>query len=145
MSKGCLSYWVIVCVYKEYRMPKNWCLQTVVLETSQSPLDSKEIKSVNLKGDQPWIFTRKTDAEAEALVFWLSDVNRLLIGKSLMLGKIEGRRRRGRQRLKWLDSITGSVNMNLVNSGRWWGMWRPGELQFMGLQRVGHDWATEQQ
>ena len=50
MSKGCLSYWVIVCVYKEGRTPKNSCLETVVLEkTSESPLDSKEIKPVNPK------------------------------------------------------------------------------------------------
>ena len=54
MSKGCLSYWVIVCVYKEGRTPKNSCLETVVLEkTSETPLDSKEIKPVNPKSDQP--------------------------------------------------------------------------------------------
>ena len=62
---------------KDGRMPKNWCLRTVVLEkTPESPLNSKEIKPVNLKGDQPWIFTGKTDAEAEAPVFWSSVVNR---------------------------------------------------------------------
>ena len=61
---------------------------------------------------------------------WIDD----WLGKSLMLGKIEDRKRRGHQRLKWLDSITVSMNMNLANSGRWGGMWRPGELQFMGLQ-----------
>ena len=63
-------------------MPKNWCLQTVVLEkTPGNPLDSKEIKPVNLKEDQPWIFTGRNDAEAEAPVFWPSDMNRQLIGK----------------------------------------------------------------
>ena len=57
-------------------MPKNWCLQTVVLEkTPESPLDSKEIKPVNLKGNQPWILIGRTYAEAEAPVFWSSDVN----------------------------------------------------------------------
>ena len=67
---------------KEGRTPKNWCLQTVVLEkTPESPLDSKEIKPVNLKGDQSWIFTERTDAEAETPVFWSSDVNSWLIGK----------------------------------------------------------------
>ena len=67
---------------KEDRMPKNWCFQTVVLEkTPESPLDSKEIKPVNLQGDQPWIFTGRTDAEAEAPVFWSSDAHRWLIGK----------------------------------------------------------------
>ena len=66
----------------EGRMPKNWSLPTVVLEkTPESPLGSKEIKPVDLKEDQPWIFTGKTDAEAEAPVFWSSDANRWPIGK----------------------------------------------------------------
>ena len=62
--------------------------------------------------------------------------------KTLMLGKIEGKRR-GQQRIRWLDGITYSVDMSWVNSGSWWWTGRPGMLQFMGLQRVGHDWATE--
>ena len=61
--------------------------------------------------------------------------------KTLMLGKIEGRRR-GQQRMKWLDSITNSMDI-WVNSGSWWWTGRPGVLQFMGSQRVGHDWVTE--
>ena len=75
---------------KEGRVPKNWCLHTVVLEkTPESPLDSKEIKPVNLKGDQPWTFTRRTDADA--LVFGSSDANRLkLIGKVPDAGKDKG-------------------------------------------------------
>ena len=73
---------------KEGRMPKNWCLQTVVLEKNpESRLDSKEIKPVNLKGDQPWIFTGRTDAEAEAPIFWSSDVNRWLVGEVPDAGK----------------------------------------------------------
>ena len=84
--------------HKEGRMPKNWCLRTVVLEkTTEGPLDSKEIKPVNLKGDQPWTFTGRTDAEAEAPVVWSSDGNKSL-EESLMLGKIR-RRRRGPQRM----------------------------------------------
>ena len=83
--------WLWVLDHKEGRMPKNWCLQTVVLEkTSESPLYSKEIKPVNLKGDQPWIFTGKTDAKAEALVFWSTDVHRWLIGKVPNAGKDQG-------------------------------------------------------
>ena len=64
--------------------------------------------------------------------------------KTLMLGKIEGRRRR-RQRTRWLDGITNSMDMSLSNSRRWWKTGKPGMLQSMGSQRVGYDWATEQQ
>ena len=74
-------------------MPKNWCLWTVVLEkTPESPLDSKEIKPVNLKGNQPWIVTGRTDAEAEAPVFWSSDANRRLIEKVPDAGKDWGQK-----------------------------------------------------
>ena len=66
----------------------------VLEKTPESPLDSKEIKPVNLKGNQPRILVGRTDAEAEASVFWLSDVNSQLIGKSLILEKIEGRRKK---------------------------------------------------
>ena len=63
--------------------------------------------------------------------------------KTLMLGGIRGRRRRGRPRIRWLDGITDSMDTVWVNSGSWWWTGRPGVLQFMGLQRAGHDWATE--
>ena len=77
-------------------MPKNCCFQTVVLEkTLESPLDSKEIQPVSPKGNQSWVFIGKTDTEAEAPILWPPDVKSQLIGKDLMLGKIEGRRRRG--------------------------------------------------
>ena len=80
-----IQLWELDC--KEGRMPKNWCLQTVVLEkTSESLLDSENIKSVNPKGNQPWILTGRTDAEAP--VFWSSVANNQFIGKVLMLGKV---------------------------------------------------------
>ena len=85
--------WLWELDHKEGRTPKNWYLWTVVLEkTPESPLDSKEIKPVKLKGDQPWIFTGRTDAEVEAPVFWSSDVNRQLIGKVPDAGKDWGQK-----------------------------------------------------
>ena len=64
------------------------------------------------------------------------------LGKTLMLGGIGGRRRRGQQRMRWLYGITDSMDMSLGNSGSWWWTGRPGVVQFMGSQRVGHNWAT---
>ena len=96
--------------HKEGRTPKNRCLWTVVLEKApESPLDSKEIKPVNLKGDQHWIFTGMTDDEAETPVFWLSDAKRWLTEA----GKDWGQKRKGHQRMRWLDSITEAMIMNL--------------------------------
>ena len=99
--------------HKEGWVPKNWCFQIVVLEnTLKSPSDSK-IKVVNPKGNHPWIFNGITDAVAEAPILWAPDVKSWLIGKDLMLGKIEGRRRRGLQRMRLLDGIINSTNMSL--------------------------------
>ena len=78
-------------------VPENWCFQTVVLQkTLESSLDCKEIKQVNPKGNQFWIVMRGTDTEAEVPILWLPDAKSYLIEKTLMLGKIESRRRRGR-------------------------------------------------
>ena len=82
-------------------------------KTPESPLDSKEIKSVNLRGNQAHILIGRTDAEAEVPVFCSSDGKANSLEKSLMLGKIEGRRRRGCQRMRWLDGITNAMDMNL--------------------------------
>ena len=80
--------WLWELDHKEGRMPKNWYLQTVVLEkTLESPLDSKEIKPVSLKGNQPWILIGKTDAEVETPVFWSCEANSRLIGKVPEVGK----------------------------------------------------------
>ena len=81
--------------------------------TLESPLDCKEIKPVNPKGNQPQIFIGRTEAEAEAPVFWPPDANSQFIGKIPDAGKLEGRRRRGHQRMRWLDFFTDSMDMNL--------------------------------
>ena len=79
--------------HKEGRAPKNWCLQTVVLErTPECPLNSKEIKPVDLKGSKLWILFGRTESEAEAPVFWSSDANRKLIGKVPDVGKDRGQK-----------------------------------------------------
>ena len=87
-------------------------------------------------------FIRRTDVEAETPIHWPPDTKSWSFEKTLMLRKIEGRRRRGRQRMRWLDGITDSVDI-WVNSRSWWWTGRPGVLQFLELQRVRHDWVTE--
>ena len=91
--------------YKEGWALKNWCFQTVVLErTLKSPLDSKEIKPVNPKGKQPWIFIGRTDTEAPIFGHLWEE---LTLEKTLMLGKIEGRGRRRWQRTRCLYGLSG--------------------------------------
>ena len=83
------------------------------ISESENTTWNGQLKPVNPKGNQPWIFTGRTDAEAEASVLQPPDAKSQLTGKDLMLGKIEGRRRRGPQRMRWLDSITDSMDMSL--------------------------------
>ena len=97
--------------YKESWVPKNWCFWTVVLKkTLESPLDSKGIKPVNPKGNQLWIFIGRTDAEAEDPILWPPAT------KTQLTGKIEGRRRSGRQTTRWSDGITDSMDLSLSKS-----------------------------
>ena len=100
--------------HKEGWEMKNWCFWTVVLErTLESPLDCTEIKPMNPKGNQSWIFIGRTDAEGKLQYFgyliWRADS----LDKTLMLGNIEGQKRRGQQRMRWLNGITGSVGTSL--------------------------------
>ena len=133
--------WTWELDYKENWTPKNWCFWTVVLEkTLESHLDFKEsiLKEISpeysleglmlkLKLQYCGHLMRKTDS----------------LEKTLMLGKIEGGRRRGRQKMRWLDGITDSMNRIWVTSRSWWWTGKPGLLRFMGSQGVRHDWATE--
>ena len=88
--------------------PKNWCFWTVVLEkTLKSPLDCKEIQPVHSKGDQSWEFFGRNDAKSQSPVLWPHHGKSWLIGKDSDAGLgVEGRRKRGRQRMRWLDGIT---------------------------------------
>ena len=106
--------WIWELDHKESWVLKNWCFWTVVVEkTLESPLDFKEIKPVHPKGNQSWIFIGSTDAGVETPILWPPDGKKWLIGKDPILGNIEGRRRRGQQRIRWLDGITDSIDMSL--------------------------------
>ena len=85
----------------------------VLEKTLESPLDCKEIQPIHPNGNQSWVFTGRSDVEAETPVLWPPDVKNWFIWKDLMLGKIEGRRRRGQQRMRWLHGITDSMDMGL--------------------------------
>ena len=96
------------------RRSYQWCFWTVVLEKNlASPLESKEIKPVNPKGDQPWILIGRTDPEAEVQYFGHLMWRANSLEKTLTLGRIDSRRWRGRQRMRWLNGITTSMDMNL--------------------------------
>ena len=100
--------------HKQGWMQKNWCFWIVVLEKApESSLDCKEIKPVNSKGNQPWIVTGRTEAEAESPILWPPDAKCWLIEKVPDAGKHWSFKEKGQQRIRWIDSITDSMDMNL--------------------------------
>ena len=106
--------WIWEFDHKVGSAPKNYCFWILVLENIlENSFDCKEIKPVNSKRNQPWIFTRRTDAEAEALILWLPDAKSWIIGRDPNAGKDWGQEEKGWQRMRWLDSITDSVDMSL--------------------------------
>ena len=136
--------WMWELDYKRSWILKNWCFGTVVLEkTLESPLDSKEIKPVNPKGNPPWIVIGRTDAEAPIL--WPPDVKSWLIGKDLDAGKDWGQEEKGTtedQMVGWHHRLKGHEFEQALGDGKGQ-TGKHGVLQSMGWQRVGHDWVTE--
>ena len=119
--------WMWEMEYKESWMPKNWCFWTVVLEkTLEGPLDCKEIKPVNPKGNQSWIFIGRTDVEAEASILWPPDAKSWLTGKG---GEGNNKAWDG-----WMVSPTWWTWI-WASSGSWWWTGRPGKPQSMGSQK----------
>ena len=127
--------WELDC--EERWAPKNWCFWTMVLEkTLESPLDWKQIQSVHSKEDQPWVFFGRNDAKAENLVLWPPHVKSDSLEKTLMLGGIGGRRRRGRQRMRWLDGITDSMDVEFE--------WTPGVGEGQGSLGYCDSWGCKE-
>ena len=111
-SSGHVWMWELDC--EESWALKNWCFWTVMLEkTLESPLDCREIQPVHPKGDQPWVFIGRIDVEGETPILSPPHAKSWLIGKDPDSGRDWGRRRRGQQRMRWLDDITDSMDMSL--------------------------------
>ena len=112
-------------------------------KTFESPLNCKEIQPVHLKGDQSWVFIGRTDVEAETPILWPPYTKIWLLKKPWCWERLKaGGEGDDREWDGWVVSLT-QWTWVWVNSGSWWWTGRPGVLQSMGLQRVGHDWATE--
>ena len=143
-SSGHVWMWELDC--EESRAPKNWCFFEVwyLRRLLRVPWTARWSNQSILKEISPEYSLEglmlKLKLQYSGHLIWRTNP----LEKTLMLGKIEGRRRRGQQRMRWLDGITESMDTWIwASSGSWWWTGKPGVLQSMGLQRVGHDWATE--
>ena len=125
-------------------MTKNWWLLTVVLKTLESPFDGKEIQPVNPKGNHSWIFLEGLMVKLKLQYFDHLTQRTDSLENTLMRGKTEDRRRRGRQTMRWLDGITAAMGIIWVGFGYWWWTGKPAVVQSTRSQRVRHDWANEQ-
>ena len=142
-SSGHVWMWELDC--EESWAPKNWCFWTMVLEkTLESPLDFEKIQPVHPKGDQSWVFIRRTDAEAETPILWPPHAKSWLIGKDPDAGKDWGQEKKGTTEDEmagwhhWLDGHEFGWTLGVGD-----GQGGLAVLRFMGSQRVGHDWVAE--
>ena len=138
--------WMWDLDYKESWALKNWCFWTVVLEkTLESPLDCKEIQPVNPKGNQSWVFVGRTHTEAEAPILWPPNVKSQIIRKDPDAGKdwSQDKKRMTEDEMVGWPSPSQQTWV-WASSRKWWRTGKPGVLQSMVSQRVGHDWETEQ-
>ena len=134
---GCESWTIKKAEHQRIDAFELWCWRRL-----GNPLDCKEIKPIHPKENQPWIFIGRTD-EAETPILWPPDVKKQLIGEDPDAGKDWRREEKGTIE----DEMVGWHHWFRIwvwaSSGSWWWTGKPGMLQSMGSQRVGHDWATE--
>ena len=136
---GCVSWTIKQAECRRIDAFELWCWRRLLRVPWTARISNQSILKEVSPGCSLEGLMLKLKLQYFGHLMWRSDS----FEKTLMLGKIGGRRRRGWQRMKWLDGITDLMDMGLVDSGSWWCTGRPGVLQFMGSQRVRHDWATE--
>ena len=143
--------WMLELDHKEIWVPRNWCFQIVVLEkTVESPLDGKEIKPVNPKENEPWIFIGRTDAEAKAPIFWPPDVKNWLIGKDPDAGKDWGQEEKGvieDEMVGWHQWLNGHECEQTLGDSEGQGAWCDGVSKswtWLSEQQQRH-WKAEEQ
>ena len=136
---GCESWTIKKAECQRIDAFELWCWRRLLRVSWTAKRSNQSIlKEISLKCSLEGLML-KMKLQYFGHLMWRTDS----LEKTLLLGKIEGRRRRGRQRMRWLDGITDFMDMSWVSSGSWWWTGKPGVRQSMGLQRVRHEWPTE--